>query len=95
MKSIEKLEAMVEKKRAVIEAKQRSLKKDIENLKSMENEIKMLKGEVFRKDVSKLDLSAEEYDQLRKYVLSSRSSLLEVINLLADEGQKKEGEKLE
>lgn len=90
MKSLEKLEAMAEKKRAGIKAKQEALKRETDALKDIEAEIDALKGEVFRKDINKLDLTSEEFENFRQVVLSSKSSLLEVISLMSEEKRKQE-----
>lgn len=90
MKKLEKLEAMAEKKRASIKEKQQSLKKETDSLKNIEMEINAIKGEAYSKDISRLNLSNEEYQNLRKYVLCDKSSLLDVINLLSDESAKKQ-----
>lgn len=93
MKNLEKLEEMAEKKRESIKAKQQALKKDMDSLKDIEAEIEILKGEEFRRDIDKLDLTPEEYDKFRKYVLSNKSNLLEVIEIMSKESLKrKEGE---
>lgn len=93
MKNLEKLEALAEKKRENIKAKQQALKKDMDSLKDIEAEIEVLKGEKFRRDIDKLKLTPEEYEQFRKYVLSNKSNLLEVINMMSEESLKqKEGE---
>lgn len=62
MKKIESLEAMAEKKRESIKVKQQSIKKDIDKLRDIEAEIEILKGEEFRKDINKLNLTPEEYE---------------------------------
>lgn len=93
MKKIESLEAMAEKKRQSIKAKQQALKKDMDKLKDIEAEIETLKGETFRRDINKLNLTPEEYERFRK-CLSNKSSLMDVINRIAEEKEKqKEGEK--
>ncbi len=94
MKNLEKLEALAEKKRENIKAKQQALKKDMDSLKDIEAEIEIIKGEEFRRDIDKLNLTPEEFDKFRKYVLVSKSNLLEVIDMMAEESLKqKEGEK--
>lgn len=94
MKSLEKLEALAEKKRESIKVRQEALKKEMDTLKDIEAEIDALKGEEFRRDIDKLKLTPEEFFNFRKYVLSSKSNLLEVINLMSEENAKqKEGEK--
>lgn len=94
MKSLEKLEAMADKKRKNIKAKQDALKKDIDTLKDIEAEIEYLRGEEYRKDINKLNLTDEEYENFRKCVLSDKDNLLDVINLLSQEKKKQEeGEK--
>lgn len=94
MKNLEKLEALADKKRESIKVKQQALKKDMESLKDIEAEIEILKGEEFRRDIDKLNLTPEEFDKFRKYVLSNRSNLLEVIKLMSEESLKqKEGDK--
>lgn len=90
MKKLEKLEAMAEKKRVSIREKQQTLKREMESLKKIEMEINVIKGEAYCKDINRLNLSNEEYQNLRKYVLCDRSSLLDVINLLSDESTKKQ-----
>lgn len=92
MKNLKKLEALAEKKRENIKAKQQALKKDMDSLKDIEAEIEIIKGEEFRRDIDKLNLTPEEFDKFRKYVLVSKSNLLEVIDMMAEEKQK-EGEK--
>ncbi len=95
MKSLEKLEAMAEKKRKSIEEKNIALKKDIDTLKSIEAEIEYCRGEAYRKDINKLNLTDEEYERFRKCVLSDKSNLMDVIDLLAQEKKKQEeGEKM-
>lgn len=94
MKNLEKLEALAEKKRENIKTKQQALKKDMDSLKDIEAEIEILKGEEFRKDIDKLNLTPEEYEQFRKCVLSSKDNLLEIIAMMSEESLKrKEGEK--
>lgn len=94
MKNLEKLEALADKKRESIKAKQQALKKDMDSLKDIEAEIEILKGEEFRRDINKLNLTPEEYEKVRKYVLSDKSNLLEVIEMMSEESLKqKEGEK--
>lgn len=94
MKNLEKLEALADKKRESIKAKQQALKKDMDSLKDIEAEIEILKGEEFRRDINKLNLTPEEYEKVRKYVLSDKSNLLEVIEMMSKESLKqKEGEK--
>lgn len=94
MKNLEKLEALADKKRESIKAKQQALKKDMDSLKDIEAEIEILKGEEFRRDINKLNLTPEEYEKVRKYVLSNKSNLLEVIEMMSEESLKqKEGEK--
>lgn len=94
MKSLEKLEAMADKKRKGIQAKQEALKKDMDILKDIEAEIEYMKGEKYRQDINKLNLTDEEYAQFSKCVLSDKENLLEIINLLAQEKKKQEeGEK--
>lgn len=94
MKNLEKLEALADKKRESIKAKQQALKKDMDSLKDIEAEIEILKGEEFRRDINKLNLTPEEYEKVRKYVLSNKSNLLEVIEIMSEESLKqKEGEK--
>lgn len=90
MKNLEKLEAMAEKRRASIKAKQEVLKKETDALKDIEAEIDALKGEVFRKDINKLNLTNEEFENFRQVVLSSKSNLLEVISLMSQEKEKRE-----
>lgn len=90
MKSLEKLEAMADKKRKGIKAKQDALKRDIDNLKDIEAEIEYLRGEEYRKDINKLNLTDEEYENFRKCVLSDKNNLLDVINLLSQEKKKQE-----
>lgn len=90
MKSLEKLEAMAEKKRESIKARQEALKKDIDTLKDIETEIEYLKGENYRRDINKLNLTDEEYERFRKCVLTDKSNLLEVIDYLSQESQKQE-----
>ncbi len=90
MKNLEKLEAMAEKRRASIKAKQEALKKETDALKDIEAEIDALKGEVFRKDINKLNLTSEEFEDFRQYVLSSKSNLLEVLSLMSQEKKKQE-----
>lgn len=90
MKNLEKLEAMAEKKRESIRAKQEAIKKETSALKDIEAEIEILKGEVFRKEINKLDLTNEEFENFQKYVLSSKSNLLEVISLMSKEQKKQE-----
>ncbi len=93
MKKIESLEAMAEKKRESIKAKQQSLKKDIDKLKDIEAEIDVLKGEEFRKDINKLNLTPEEYEKFR-LLLADKANLLDVINRMAEESRiQKEGVK--
>lgn len=93
MKKIESLEAMAEKKRESIKAKQQSLKKDIEKLKDIEAEIDVLKGEEFRKDINKLNLTPEEYEKFRLF-LADKANLLDVINRMTEESRiQKEGVK--
>ncbi len=82
-KNIEKLEALAEKKRLSIKAKQASIKKDTEALKNIEEEIKNLKGEQFRNDINRLDLSPEEFEKFRKVVLSNKDNLLDVISMMS------------
>lgn len=94
MKSLEKLEAMADKKRKGIKAKQEALKRDIDTLKDIEAEIEYLRGEEYRKDINKLNLTDEEYENFRKCVLSDKNNLLDVISLLSQEKRKQEeGEK--
>lgn len=90
MKNLEKLEAMAEKRRASIKAKQEVLKKETDALKDIEAEIDALKGEVFRKDINKLNLTNEEFENFRQVVLSSKSNLLDVISLMSQEKEKQE-----
>lgn len=90
MKNLEKLEAMAQKKRVGIKAKQEALKKETDALKDIEAEIDILKGEVFRKDINKLNLTSEEFESFRQCVLSSKSDLLEVISLMRKEKEKQE-----
>lgn len=90
MKNLEKLEAMAEKKRESIKTKQAAIKKDTDALKDIEAEIDAIKGEVFRKDINKLNLTSEEYEKFRQSVLSSKSNLLEVISLMSQEQRKQE-----
>ena len=91
MKKIETLEAMAEKKRESIKLKQQSLKKDIDKLKDIEAEIEILKGEEFRKDINKLNLTPEEYEKFR-LCLADKNNLLDVINRMAEESRnQKEG----
>ncbi len=93
MKKIETLEAMAEKKRESIKLKQQSLKKDIDKLKDIEAEIEILKGEEFRKDINKLNLTPEEYEKFR-LCLADKNNLLDVINRMAEESRnQKEGVK--
>lgn len=93
MKKIETLEAMAEKKRESIKLKQQLLKKDIDKLKDIEAEIEILKGEEFRKDINKLNLTPEEYEKFR-LCLSDKDNLLDVINRIAEESRnQKEGVK--
>lgn len=87
MKSLEKLEAMAEKKRENIRQKQLAIKRDTDALKDIEAEIENLKGEQFRRDINKLDLTPEEFEEFRKRVLSNKSNLLEVMNMLAAEDE--------
>lgn len=95
MKSLEKLEAMADKKRKGIKAKQEALKKDMDTLKDIEAEIEYLKGEEYRQDINKLNLTDEEYEKFRKCVLRDKDNLLDVINLLSQEKEKQEeGEKI-
>lgn len=84
MKSLEKLEALAERKRQVIQEKQQSLKKDMDALKAIEAEIDTRKGEVFREDINKLNLTKEEFDNFRKCVLSSKANLLEVMDIMSE-----------
>ena len=94
MKSLEKLEAMADKKRKDIKVKQEVLKKAIDTLKDIEAEIEYLRGEEYRKDINKLNLTDEEYENFRKCVLSDKNNLLDVISLLSQEKEKQEeGEK--
>lgn len=90
MKNLEKLEAMAQKRRENIKAKQEALKKETDALKDIEAEIDALKGEVFRKDINKLNLTSEEFESFRQCVLSSKSNLLEVISLMSQEKKKQE-----
>ena len=93
MKKIETLEAMAEKKRESIKLKQQLLKKDIDKLKDIEAEIEILKGEEFRKDINKLNLTPEEYEKFR-LCLADKDNLLDVINRIAEESRnQKEGVK--
>lgn len=85
MKRLEKLEQQAAKKRESIKAKQLLLKKDQEALKVIEAEIDALKGEEYMKDINSLNLTSEEYAKFRKLVLNSRSSLMEIIDMLDDE----------
>lgn len=87
---LEKLEALAEKKRCSIKEKQQALKKDTDSLKSIELEIRMIKGEAYSKDINRLNLSNEEYQNLRKYVLRDKTSVLDVIHLLEDESVRKQ-----
>lgn len=94
MKSLEKLEAMAERKRISIQKKQQLIKRETEILKDIEAEIDMIKGEAYRKEINALNLTPEEYEKFRKYVLNDKTNLLEVINLLSKEERKqREGEK--
>ena len=90
MKNLEKLEAMAEKRRASIKAKQEALKKETDALKDIEAEIDALKGEAFRKEINKLNLTSEEFEKFQQYVLSSKSNLLEAISLMSQEKKKQE-----
>lgn len=90
MKSLEKLEAMAKKKRESIKARQEALKKDTDTLKDIEAEIEYLKGENFRRDINKLNLTDEEYERFRKCVLTDKSNLLEVLDYLSQEQEKQE-----
>lgn len=90
MKSLEKLEAMAAKKRENIKSHQLAIRKETDALKDIEAEIDVVKGEVFRKDINKLNLTSEEFEDFRKCVLSSKSNLLEVMNLLTQEQKKQE-----
>lgn len=93
MKKIESLEAMAEKKRESIKVKQQSIKKDIDKLRDIEAEIEILKGEEFRKDINKLNLTPEEYEKFR-LCLADKTNLLDVINRMAEESRiQKEGVK--
>lgn len=95
MKNLEKLEAMAEKKRKSIAARQAALKKDIDTLKAIEAEMEYCRGEAYRKDINKLNLTEEEYERFRKCVLSDKSNLMDVIDLLAQEKKKQEeGDKM-
>lgn len=89
MTKLEKLEALAAKKRESIKQKQESLKKVTSALKDIEAEIEILKGEEYMKDINKLDLTTEEFDKFRKYVLSDKNNLLEVIEMLSEEGKKR------
>lgn len=93
MKSIEKLEVMAERKRTSIKAKQLAIKKETEILKDIETEIEMIKGETYRREINSLNLTPEEFEKFRKYVLGDKNSLMEVIEQLSMEGrrQQKEG----
>lgn len=94
MSKLERLENLAAKKRENIKQKQESLKKDISALKDIEAEIEILKGEEYMKDINKLDLTTEEFDKFRKYVLSDKNNLLEVIEMLSEEKKKQtEGDK--
>ena len=86
MKKIESLEAMAEKKRESIKVKQQSIKKDIDKLRDIEAEIEILKGEEFRKDINKLNLTPEEYEKFR-LCLAYKANLLNVINRMAEESR--------
>lgn len=90
MKNLEKLEAMAEKKRESIKTKQAAIKKDTDALKDIEAEIDAIKGEVFRKDINKLNLTSEEYENFRQNVLSSKSNLLEVTSLMSQKQRMQE-----
>ena len=93
MKKKESLEAMAKKKRESIKVKQQSIKKDIDKLRDIEAEIEILKGEEFRKDINKLNLTPEEYEKFR-LCLADKANLLDVINRMAEESQiQKEGVK--
>ena len=88
--TLEKLEAMAKKKRESIKARQEALKKDTDTLKDIEAEIEYLKGENFRRDINKLNLTDEEYERFRKCVLTDKSNLLEVLDYLSQEQEKQE-----
>lgn len=90
MKNLEKLEAMAEKRRVSIKTKQEALKKETDALKDIEAEIDALKGEAFRKEINKLNLTSEEFEKFQQYVLSSKSNLLEAISLMSQEKKKQE-----
>ena len=95
MKNLEKLEEMAEKKRETIKSLQQSLKKNTDILKDIEAEIEIRKGEEFRKDINKLNLTSEEFERFRKCILSDKSNLLEVIDIFEREKRKKEeGDKI-
>ena len=91
MKTLSKLEELAQKKREGIKKKQESLKKDMELLKEIETEIEVMKGEEYRKDINKLDLTPEEFDRFRKVVLANKSNLLEVIEMMSEEKERMEG----
>lgn len=95
MKNLEKLEEMADKKREAIKALQQTLKKNMDMLKDIEAEIEIRKGEEFRKDINKLNLTSEEFERFRKCILSDKSNLLEVLELLEKENLKQEeGDKM-
>ena len=72
---------------------QEIIKKDIDKLRDIEAEIEILKGEEFRKDINKLNLTPEEYEKFR-LCLADKANLLDVINRMAEESQiQKEGVK--
>lgn len=83
-KSIEKLENMAGKLRERIKVKQNSIKKDTETLKTIEAEIENLKGQQFRNDIHRLNLTPEEFENFRKVVLSSKDNLLDVISRMSE-----------
>ncbi|MGN0364922.1 MAG: hypothetical protein ACI4E5_03165 [Suilimivivens sp.] len=83
-KNIDKLESIAEKLRERIKLKQNSIKKDTEKLKTIESEIENLKGQQFRNDINRLNLTPEEFENFRKVVLSSKDNLLDVINKMSE-----------
>lgn len=90
MKNLEKLELLAEKKRENIKTKQKALKRDMEILKDIEAEIDHFKGEEYRKDINRLNLTNEEYEQFRRCVLADRNNLLDIISLMSQEKERQE-----